>query len=844
MAFFCLIMLYSLSDIQKITGGRWLQQSNTQARVRQLLYDSRQATNPHQTLFFAFPGERHDGHQYLAALYRAGFQHFVVSEQIDLKGLVSADVLLVPDTRAALQTLAAHHRAQFHIPVIGITGSNGKTVVKEWLYQLLQDQLDIVRSPKSYNSQIGVPISVWAMEWRHALGIFEAGISQAGEMENLARVIQPTLGIFTNLGPAHREGFFSEKEKVREKMRLFDTAKKLVYCRDYPEIDAAARFWAEAKSGRSLYSWSQKGLPANLQVQDIQKREDGSAQITAEFSGEQVKTIVLPFSDAASIENAVHCWAMLQVLHRKGYLNEVEELNLEPLFHRLEPVEMRLELKAALNRCVLVNDAYSNDLASLHIALQFAARQARNGPLTLILSDILQSGIEENALYEEVAKALLEHRVSRFIGIGSQVKAVQAWLPAGFDAHFYPDTETFLHPDASGLRHDFHDEVILLKGARAFAFERIARRLEQKAHKTVLEINLSALVHNLKVYNRLLRPGIKMLVMVKAAGYGSGAAEVARLLEFHSVDYLGVAYADEGIELREAGVNLPILVLNPEPSSFDVLYRFRLEPEVYSLDLLEQLIRYAGQGKELSIHLKLDTGMHRLGFEAADLPALTERLLAYPNLRVQSVFSHLAASDAPGHDDFTRQQAAAFSDMAEKIGRALGYLPIRHIVNTGGIARFPEYHFDMVRLGIGIYGIDSSGLQEQLQVVNTLKATVSQVKEVQTGDTVGYNRNARVTRPSRIATISIGYADGFLRLAGNGRYSVNIHGQPAPTIGNICMDMTMVDVTNIPETREGDEVMIFGEGWPVQSLATALHTIPYEIFTNISERVKRVYWQE
>jgi alanine racemase len=436
----------------------------------------------------------------------------------------------------------------------------------------------------------------------------------------------------------------------------------------------------------------------------------------------------------------------------------------------------------------------------------------------------------------------MEQNVERLIGIGEEIGAIREKLPQGFDVSFFPNTETFL---LNFQNMEFHDELILLKGARPFEFERIARRLEQKAHKTILEVNLTALVHNLNVYNRLLRPGTKMLAMVKAAGYGSGSAELAKLLEFHKVDYLGVAYADEGIELRQAGVNLPILVLNPEPASFDVLYRYRLEPEVYSLPLLDELTYFSGKEKRLAVHLKLDTGMHRLGFEPADIQALVEKLKAFPNLEVRSVFSHLAASDAAQHDQFTHRQAAVFSEMFEKIKAALGYAPLRHIVNTGGIARFPEYHFDMVRLGIGLYGIDASGLQDKLRVVNTLKATISQIKNVPTGDTVGYNRNSgALDRPRRIATISIGYADGLLRLAGSGRYSVLIHGQKAPTVGNVCMDMTMVDVTHIPAAKEGDEVVIFGENPPVQELAACLQTIPYEVFTNISERVKRVYWQE
>ncbi len=509
---------------------------------------------------------------------------------------------------------------------------------------------------------------------------------------------------------------------------------------------------------------------------------------------------------------------------------------------RLEPVEMRLEVKAAIHGCTLINDAYSNDLASLRLALQFARQQAGKEKLTLILSDILQSGQSGDSLWTEVAEAVQMQKVGRFIGIGHDIQAIQDKLPSSVETVFYPDTERFLEKIAA---HDFREETILLKGARTFAFERIARRLEQKAHKTVLEVNLSALAHNLKTYQRLLQPGTKMMVMVKAEGYGAGSAQVAKLLEFQQVDYLGVAYADEGISLRQAGVNLPILVLNPEPASFDTLWRFRLEPEVYSLPMLDEIAMFAGREKPLNIHLKLDTGMHRLGFEPGDIASLLEKLREVPNLRVASVFSHLAASDAPQHDDFTRKQAAVFSEMFGQISNSLGYAPLRHICNTGGIEHWPEYHFDMVRLGIGLYGIGGKTVQEQLHTVNSLKATISQIKTLSPGETVGYNRNSGpLTTPKRIATISIGYADGLLRLAGGGRFSALVRGQRAATLGNVCMDMTMLDVTQIPEAQVGDEVTIFGENLPVQELAECLQTIPYEVFTNISERVKRVYWQE
>jgi alanine racemase len=789
---------YTISNIQHILSAKWLQCADLESRVENLLIDSRQVIAPTVSLFFALPGKRHDGHRYLEDLYAQGVRQFIVSQDIALENLPAANILQISNTLDALQALAAFHRAQFNIPVIGITGSNGKTVVKEWLWQLLSPDFNIVRSPKSYNSQVGVPLSIWQMNKHHTLAIFEAGISQPGEMERLARIIRPTIGVFTNLGPAHQEGFESTEQKLAEKMKLFKDAEWLV-C---PE------------------AFSPKEFPGRVLYPETQEQDIAALPATSGLWGAQ---------------NAMLCQSVLQIVG-------VTETEIAERLRRLEPVEMRLELKAGIQQCTLVNDFYNNDLAGLRIALQFARQQARNGRLTLVLSDILQSGMPGNILWGEVAGAIQAQGVNRLVGIGSDIPTIQTLLPPETKTQFFPDTDSFLH-QLENI--DFNDETILLKGARPFEFERIARRLEQKAHKTVLEVNLTAMVHNLNAYNKLLLPGVKTMAMVKAAGYGSGSAEVAKLLEFHRVDYLGVAYADEGIELRQAGVRLPILVLNPERSSFDALYRYRLEPEVYSLSRLEELLQYVGKDKQLAIHLKLDTGMHRLGFEQKDLPALTAQLVAHPNLRVQSVFSHLSASDAPQHDAFTQHQAAAFMDMYRIIQSAIGYAPIRHLCNTGGIERFPEYHFEMVRLGIGLYGIGGASIQTQLRTVNVLKATISQIKDVPAGDSVGYNRNSGLlSAPKRIATISIGYADGLLRLAGGGRYSVLIHGQKAPTVGNVCMDMTMVDVSQIPTAREGDEVVVFGENPSASELATCLQTIPYEVFTNVAERVKRVYWQE
>ena len=841
-------MTYQLSDIQRILSAVWIQKSTTDPVVEHLLFDSRSVAAPGASLFFALQGKHRDGHRFMPDLYAQGLRQFVVSEPVDKHLYPEANILLVENTLDALQKLAAYHRSRFNIPVIGITGSNGKTVVKEWLAQLLSPDFDLVRSPKSYNSQIGVPLSVWQMQPRNTLAIFEAGISQPGEMERLEKIIRPTLGVFTNLGPAHQEGFSSDAEKMAEKMRLFEHAEVLV-CR--AEDLANFKKWSN-RSDQVLprtFCWSdQPNTDADLQILETLRLKTGGVKISAvfrrqpgldgqsetSFSGQQL-SFSLPYSDPASLENALHCWAVLLLLG-------IPQEEIERRMLHLESVEMRLEVKAAIHRCTLINDAYSNDLASLRLALQFARQQAGAGKLTLILSDILQSGLPGDKLWKEVAAVIRSQQVSRFIGIGPGIQAIQHQLSGAVEAIFYPDTERFLEEIT---RHEFREETILLKGARTFAFERIARRLEQKAHKTVLEVNLSALAHNLKSYQRLLQPRTKMMVMVKAEGYGAGSAQVAKLLEFHQVDYLGVAYADEGIALRQAGVNLPIMVMNPEPASFDALRRFRLEPEVYSLEMLEEITTFAHAEKNLVIHLKLDTGMHRLGFEPATIPQLVEKLRSLPQFRVASVFSHLSASDATQHNDFTRQQATVFMDMYRQISAALGYAPIRHICNTGGIENWPEFHFDMVRLGIGLYGIGGKKMQAHLHTVNSLKATISQIKNLHPGETVGYNRNSGpLTEPKRIATISIGYADGLLRLAGGGRFSAGLHGQRAPTVGNICMDMSMLDVTHIPEAQVGDEVTIIGEYPPVQDLAACLQTIPYEVFTNISERVKRVYWQE
>ncbi len=818
---------YTTEQIQLALGARRLQWG-APGVVSHLLLDSRQAQHPAASLFFAIAGQYHDGHEFIAALYEQGVRHFVVSREVGLSLLPEANVWLCQSSISCLQQLAAYHRHLFDLPVIGITGSNGKTIVKEWLFQLLHEDFRIVRSPRSFNSQVGVPISVWQLQAEHQLGIFEAGISRMGEMEKLAPVIRCNIGLFTNIGEAHSEGFPSIEEKIYQKLRLFRFADVVLYCRDDERVARAVE-----ALGKPTFSWSRKG-EARLRVSQVENRGD-SSRIEAFYEGEGFG-FTIPFTDDASVENAIHCCAVL--LHLGLPVGCIQERM--PL---LEPVAMRLEVRPGINGCSIINDSYNLDLTALAAALAYLHRQRHHARRTLILSDILQSGEPPERLYEKVARLIRGAGVHRLIGIGKDIPAIARHLPPEVGARFFPDTDSFL--DAQ--RHtDFLDEAILVKGARPFAFERIARRLSRKVHQTELEVDIGALIHNIRVFQQWLRPETKVMVMVKAAAYGSGSLEVARVLEFHKADYLAVAYADEGVELREGGVGLPILVLNPEEAVFDSLLRRRLEPELYSPELLRRFGRFMRQaGAAADVHLKLDTGMHRLGFDAGNLDEAIALLAEYPQLKVKSVFSHLAASEAPEHDAFTEEQLACFQALYGRLAEALGYRPMRHLLNSGGILRFPQYQMEMVRLGIGAYGIDATGLvKEQLRTALTLRARISQVKHLLPGQTVGYGRSGAIHRPSRIATISIGYADGLPRAAGNGRFSLSVRGQRAPILGNVCMDMCMVDVTHIPQAAEGDEVLIFGTSPRVEELAEAVGTIPYEIFTGVSPRVRRVYVQE
>jgi Alr-MurF fusion protein len=821
---------YSIVHICGIIQGGFLQQRRDDA-IEHLLLDSRRLIFPDDSLFFALRGPRRDGHLFLEELYKRGVRNFVV-ERGPTGIFPDANIITVDDTLAALQRLAAYHRSQFTIPVIGITGSNGKTIVKEWLNQLLEDEFHIARSPKSYNSQIGVPLSVWQLNASHELAIFEAGISRREEMVRLETVIQPTIGIFTNIGAAHSEGFTSLADKAAEKATLFAHARVIVSCIDQPEVRHAL-----AGSGAELFSWG-RDEAATLVILGIEKKE-GLTIIKARHS-DQAFSLSIPFTDEASIENSLHCVCLLL------YLGQTPE-SIGVKLQGLSGVSMRLELHGGINQCSIINDSYSADLSSLQIALDFLSQQHQHPRCTVILSDIPESGRDERDLYQEIAGALLQKKIDRLIGIGSRISAHAELFVKSFpgESVFYPSVDQF-KKDLFQLH--FRDETILLKGARVFEFEQIDHLLSGQIHQTVLEINLDAMAHNLRQYRQLLQPGAKMMAMVKAFAYGSGSFEIANLLQFHQVDYLGVAYADEGVELRRAGIGMPIMVMNAEDSSFDALVQYNLEPVLYSFSLLQTFDRWLKKEGILQfpVHIELETGMNRLGFPVDSIGEL-RTALRQSSFKVQSVFSHLAASEEPRQDAFTFRQAALFSSAAEQLQQALGHSFLKHIGNTAAITRHPQLQLDMVRLGIGLYGVDSAGSPQgllDLREVSTLKSTIAQIKHLAEGDTIGYNRRGIAASGMTIATIRIGYADGYPRSLGDGAGKMWIRGRLAPVTGSVCMDMTMIDITGIPDVREGDEVVVFGNELSVRQLAQWAQTIPYEILAGVSQRVRRVYFEE
>ena len=803
-------------ELAAICQGELLQFSEDRP-IQTLLIDSRKAVVSKGSLFFAMKGDRHDGHFFLKELYHYGLRQFVVETKINEASFPGANILKVDSSLAALQAIASHHRNQFTLPVVGITGSNGKTIIKEWLFQVLSHHLQIIKNPGSYNSQVGVPLSIWQIQPHHELGIFEAGISKPGEMGKLQAVIKPTLGIFTNLGSAHDEGFGTRQEKAEEKLKLFSGCEKVIYCKDHELIHIMV-------SGKKIpsFTWS---LHSSADV-TIRYQNPGVFQVTYK---EEKFTLRLPFQDVASQENAFH---VLSYMLLRGYKSAV----IVERMQTLRSVPMRLEIKQGINRCIIIDDSYNNDLAGLHMSLDFLKNQQK-AKKTLILSDVLQSGLSAKALMKELKQLAESGNVNKMIGVGPNLQAHRLLFPGG---NFYSSTAAFLEdfkPDT------FADEVVLVKGARSFQFEKIVQRLQRKVHGTVMEVDLSAMVQNLNYFKSKIKPGTKLMAMVKAFAYGSGSEEVANLLQYHRIDYLGVAYADEGIELRKNNISLPIMVMNPSEESFASLLEYRMEPEMYNMRILKALIDFLN-GRSCTIHLKMDTGMHRLGFEESELEKVIQLLLPQKNITVASIFSHLSGADEKLHDDFSKEQAATFLRMADRLEGALGSKPLRHLLNSPGILRLPQYQFDMVRLGIGLYGVDpTEESNPNLKPVATLKTVISQIKKIKAGDTIGYGRKGSAKKDMTLATLAIGYADGFSRSFSQGKGCVLINGQRAPVVGNVCMDMTMVDITGIVAS-EGDEVIVFGPGLPIREVAKWIDTIPYELLTSTSERVKRVFYAE
>lgn len=782
------------------------------------LIDSRKLVSPSESIFFAIKGPQNDGHKYISFLYNEGVKHFVIENDLTpFSSFPKAHFYKVNSSVECLQEYTADYRENFKIPVIAITGSNGKTIVKEWLSQLLSLKYSVAKSPRSYNSQVGVPLSIFEIKPFHDIGVFEAGISLHGEMPKLERVIKPSIGIFTNIGSAHDQGFESRTQKIDEKLTLFNNCEILIFRNDDKLISDRINF-----KRLNTLSWSLNDNKADINFKVIKN------EINIESKKYQIlkQNLVLPPSASRSIENICHCIATL--IYLDFSFDEIKES-----LNKITPVSMRMEVKQGINNCVIIDDTYNNDLYGLKTALELFEQNNQQQLRTVILSDLFQSGLSDDELYQEVNTLLNAFKINKLIAVGEHISNY------GFDPNTekFKSTEEFLNNIP-----DFKSEVILVKGARKFHFEKIVKSLTEKQHRAYLDINLNALVANLNFYREQLDPSTKIMVMVKAFAYGSGSNEVANLLQYNRIDYLAVAYADEGVELRKNGITIPIMVMNPNKEDFGNLLKYDLEPEIYSLNLLDNWTAFI-QNKDgiPNLHLKLDTGMHRLGFELSDVEKLIEKI-NYHNLNISSIFSHLASADDNTENDFTNKQIDIFEKIASEISTGINQHPLYHILNSSGILAHPEAQFNMVRLGIGLYGYDPTN-KKKLQVVASLYAQISQIKTVSQGDTIGYSRSFKANRDMQIGTINIGYADGISRQLSNGKGKVWINGQTAPIVGNVCMDMIMVDLTGI-DCEVGDQVEIFGSHIPLTEIADSLNTISYEILTSISERVKRIYFRE
>lgn len=828
-------MQYTIEQITGILRSRSKSRiPEPERRITRLLTDSRSLSFPEETIFFAIKTKFGDGHKYIGELYKRGVKDFVVNSTTGLDNMDDANFIVVEDSLEALQALASHHRSMFNIPIVGITGSDGKTIVKEWLHQLTSGNYNVTRSPRSYNSQIGVPLSVWMLRKESTLGIFEAGISQAQEMDRLQRIIRPTIGIITNISSAHQENFSTMQEKCMEKLALFSKCDIIIYNADDSLLSKCIT--RSMLPSREI-AWSRIDPERPLYIKSIEKEENCTTikyhYLTLENS------YCIPFTDDASIEDSICCLAAAL------YLMIPPETIAERM-SQLEPVAMRLEVKEGKNGCMIINDSYNSDTASLGIALDFMERRCntmQHLKRTLILADIKQTGESASTLYRTVLKHLEERKIEKFIGIGKDIHSqASKFNSTDIECHFFDNTESLL---VSDVIKELRNEYVLIKGSRSFHFEDLTETLEKKVHQTILEVNLTALRENLNHYRKNLTNDTKCVCMVKASAYGAGAVEVGRTLQDCNIDYLAVAVADEGAELRKEGINTGIIVMNPEPSSYHMLFENKLEPEVYSFGMLRSLIQAAcHEGiTDYPIHIKIDTGMHRLGFTPEEIPALVKELKQQTALTPRSIFSHFAGSDSSLFDNFSKEQIERFNKASETLQAGFTHKILRHICNSAGAERFSDVHYDMVRLGIGLYGISPIGEDASLHPISTLKTIILQIHDVPANETVGYSRKGVLARDSRIAALPIGYADGLNRRLGNGKGYCIVNGKKAPYIGNICMDVCMIDVTDI-ECNEGDIVEIFGPNLPTTTIAEWLETIPYEVLTSVSTRIKRVYYSD
>ena len=815
-------------EINQILKGRLSGDLDINPMIERVAYDTRQIHLAHEVMFVALAGERRDGHNYIKKAYDAGVRAFLIHRNIDTSIFGGSIFIIVEDTLASLQILAAAHRQRFDVPVIGITGSNGKTIVKEWLYQILSSEKNIAKSPKSFNSQLGVLISVFTINEGSNMAIIEAGISRKNEMKSLEEIVKPTIGILTYVGAAHSEGFESKEEKLLEKLIFFKDASTVIF----QNTELNLRCFNNLYPHYFRFTWSVNG--EGDVVYNIEKIKAHKSTITINYNGER-SNIKIPFIDDVYLHNAFTC---ISYLIWSGHQME----QIETMVSKLMPISMRLELKRGMFNSVLINDTYNSDINSIAIAFSAAKKEAAGRKMVLIVSEFAASTNHTISDYDTLIQLINDIDPAVFIGVGEEIRQLNGKLKASISTQFFHSTSSLLQGlDITIIR----DSVVLLKGARKHSFEIIVDKLEQRAHESSLEINLSALKHNLELYQSKIHSGTGIMVMIKASAYGSGSIEVARILQQQGVEYLSVAYIDEGIDLRKAGITLPIMVMNSGMDFIERMVEYDLEPEIYAPKQLDNLLTYLSRNDEkIRAHLKLDTGMHRLGFTMDEVEMLIEKLKDNTSIQIVSIFSHLAGSGEALFDDYTNYQAAYFEKMAKTISTGLRINPMKHILNSSGIARFPQFQYEMVRLGIGLYGFDPSGFVLDLKTVMTLKARISRIKTITEGNTVGYDRRWKALRTSNIATISIGYADGLRRQAGNGKWQVLIHGSRVDIVGSICMDMTMVDVTDIPGVQEGDEVTIFGEVNRADKLAEVYQTIPYEVFTGISSRVKRTYIME